>query len=230
MPPLYPGHVPTSRLQKGLVSVFSAFKALNNPTRADMVAALGETTGHHALSRMRRAMRADPTGRCILAERPVIDGAALRRFNLASRPKGSFGAAYGKFLERNGFDPEDRSPVRFVDDEELAYVMLRYRQTHDFAHVLCGLPPTVLGELALKWFEAVQTGLPMCALSALAGPVGLDSRSRSRLRQDLVPWAVKAGFDARPLICVMYEDELDTPLVDLRKRLKLSQAPLSRLA
>jgi ubiquinone biosynthesis protein Coq4 len=29
--------------------------------------------------------------------------------------------------------------VRFVDDEELAYVMTRYRQIHDFVHCLLGL-------------------------------------------------------------------------------------------
>lgn len=30
--------------------------------------------------------------------------------------------------------------VRFVDDEELSYVMQRYRQIHDFIHVLLDLP------------------------------------------------------------------------------------------
>jgi len=39
--------------------------------------------------------------------------------------------------------------------------MTRYREVHDFWHVLCELPPTVLGEITLKWLEAVQTGLPM---------------------------------------------------------------------
>ena len=130
----------------------------------------------------------------------------------------------------HGFDPDDRDAVKFVDDEELAYVMLRYRQTHDFAHVLCGLPPTVLGELALKWFELVQTGMPMCALSALAGPLKLPPAERRLLRSTYAPWALRAGATCRrPLLAVRYEDEFATPLVDLRRRLGNQAAAGCRL-
>lgn len=52
----------------------------------------------------------------------------------------------------------------------------RYREVHDLWHVLSGLPPTVEGELALKWFELVQTGLPVCALGAVFGPLALPRR------------------------------------------------------
>lgn len=52
----------------------------------------------------------------------------------------------------------------------------RYREVHDLWHVLSDLPPTVEGELALKWFELTQTGLPMCALGAVFGPLALPQR------------------------------------------------------
>ena len=57
--------------------------------------------------------------------------------------------------------------MRFVENPDLAYVMLRYRQVHDLWHVVLGMPPTVLGELAVKWVEMLQTGLPMTVLSSL---------------------------------------------------------------
>jgi hypothetical protein len=44
---------------------------------------------------------------------------------------------------------------------------------HDFWHVLCGVHPTVVGEIAVKWFEMVQTKLPVATLSAFAGPLRL---------------------------------------------------------
>ena len=126
----------------------------------------------------------------------------------------------------HGFDPDDRDAVKFVDDEELAYVMLRYRQTHDFAHVVCGLPPTLYGEVVLKWFELAQTGMPMCALSATVAPLRLSRRERSLLRTTHVPWALYAGARCnRPLLAVRFEDELATPLHDLRQRLGLRPAP-----
>lgn len=53
-------------------------------------------------------------------------------------------------------------------------------QVHDFWHVLSGLPPTVVGEIALKWFEMMQTGLPVTALSAFVGPLRLTRGTHSR--------------------------------------------------
>lgn len=40
---------------------------------------------------------------------------------------------------------------------------------------LCPLP-LLSGEVAVKWFEAAQTGLPMCALGAVLGPLRLNVR------------------------------------------------------
>lgn len=37
-------------------------------------------------------------------------------------------------------------PPKFVDDEELAYVIQRYREVHDLMHTLLGMPTTILGE------------------------------------------------------------------------------------
>ena len=49
-----------------------------------------------------------------------------------------------------------RPPVRFLYDEELAYVAQRSREVHDFWHVLFGCHTNVFGELALKAVEFVQ--------------------------------------------------------------------------
>lgn len=36
--------------------------------------------------------------------------------------------------------------------------------------------PCPPGEIVVKWFEAVQTGLPMCILGALFGPIRLSAQ------------------------------------------------------
>lgn len=157
---LYAGHVPTTTVQKVFVAGAAAVRALADPQRADMVAAVGEVTGRVALEGLRRRLQSSEDGRRLLSERPVVTSADIHPERLRRAPAGSFGRAYADFMDKYGFDADDRSPVALVDDEELAYILLRYRQVHDFWHVLCDLPPTVLGELALKWFELVQTGLP----------------------------------------------------------------------
>jgi ubiquinone biosynthesis protein COQ4 len=80
-----------------------------------------------------------------------------------------------QFFQKNA-SPDERAPVSFVDDPELAYVMTRYREVHDLFHTVLGMPTNMLGEITVKWFEALQTGLPMCALGAFFGPVRLGPK------------------------------------------------------
>lgn len=49
------------------------------------------------------------------------------------------------FLLSQRVTPDSRADVKFVDNEELAYVMQRYREVHDFLHTLLGMPTNMLG-------------------------------------------------------------------------------------
>jgi ubiquinone biosynthesis protein COQ4 len=126
-PSLYEGHVPTSTSQKAVLTVYSAVAALVDPKRADLVAVLGETTGHLALLRMRDKMASDPVGAGILLRRPRITEETVNLTHLRTMDTGSFGRSYAEFMDGHGYSPDARPNVRFVEDEELAYVMARYR-------------------------------------------------------------------------------------------------------
>lgn len=63
--------------------------------------------------------------------------------------------------------------MQFLEDPQLAYVMTRYRESHDLVHTVLGMPTTMLGEVAVKWFEALNTGLPMCYGGAVFGALRL---------------------------------------------------------
>ena len=97
--------------------------------------------------------------------------------------------------------------------------MTRYREVHDFWHVLCELPPSVHGEVMLKWLEAVQTGLPMCFLSGAVGPLRLSLKEREELVARGIPWAIRTGGDCEDLLCVYYEEHLERPLKDVQGEL-----------
>ncbi|XP_017263032.1 ubiquinone biosynthesis protein COQ4 homolog, mitochondrial [Kryptolebias marmoratus] len=223
---LYPGHIHTTHLQKALLAVGSGVAALQNPYRHDMVAVLGETTGHLALINLRDRMRNDPEGYLVLTERPKIRLSTLDLEAMASLPDGSFGREYLRFLEDNSVTPDSRAEVKFVDDEELAYVMLRYREVHDLLHTLLGMPTNMLGEVAVKWFEAAQTGLPMCALGALLGPLRLNASRLQSLLTPLGPWALRSGWRARCVLSVFYERRWEQDLEDLRRELNIEPPPV----
>ncbi|KAJ2959719.1 hypothetical protein NQZ79_g4884 [Umbelopsis isabellina] len=222
---LYETHVPISNAQRVILAAGSAVTALVDPYRGDMIATLGETTGQRFLSSIRDQMLQDRTGRRILRTRPIINSKALDLDKLRQLPSDTFGSQYVGWLDKEGVTPDTRSPVQFVDDEELAYVMRRYRECHDFFHTLTGLGVTVEEELALKWFEWVQTGLPMTMLSSLFGPLRLTPGERRRLFKDYVPWAIQCGASAKPLMNVYFEEMLDQPISKVRKELGIFLPP-----
>ncbi|XP_043914184.1 ubiquinone biosynthesis protein COQ4 homolog, mitochondrial [Protopterus annectens] len=221
---LYQSHIHTGPFQKTLLSVGAAVMALYNPYRHDMVAVLGETTGWQALKNLREKMRNDPEGYKILQERPQIRMSTLDIDHLRELPDGTFGREYLRFLDVNRVSPDTRMPVKFVDDEELAYVIQRYREIHDFMHTLLGMPTNMLGEVAVKWFEAVQTGLPMCILGAVFGSLRLDTR-RLQLLSELVPWAVQCGRNAHCILNYFYEKRWELPLEVLREEIGILPLP-----
>ena len=210
--------------------------ALRDPTRADAVAAVGELTGTQALEKLRAVLQQEAPQ--LLHARPIVSKATIPYEQLLQQGQDTldlpytqltFGQAYGRFLHTHGFDPDERDPIQFIDDPELAYIMLRYRQSHDFYHTLTGLPPTVLGEVALKWLELWQTGLPMTAMAGtFASFVTLSWKEQLVLHQYYIPWAHRVGGDQMrfgSLLTVEYEREWDTPLVDLQQRLGVELAP-----
>jgi len=199
----------------------AAASALRNPLRADMVALLGDATGEATLRRMRQRMLEDAVGRRLLRERPRLRSVALAPAALRVLPDGSLGRAYLGFMEHYGFSADGRPAVRedMLADGELAWVMARYREGHDFTHVLTGLPPTLAGELALKVVEAVQTGLPVAQLSALAGPLRLKRPGRwLREAPAIYAWAASCGRQAKPATCLDIERRLAEPLSSCRGR------------
>lgn len=57
------GRVRLNRWQQAAVAVGSAVGALLDPRRADLIAALGETTGKPAFERVLQRMKSSPEGR-----------------------------------------------------------------------------------------------------------------------------------------------------------------------
>lgn len=115
--------------------------------------------------------------------------------------------------------------MHFVDDAELAYVIQRYREVHDFVHTLVGLPINIMGEVAVKWIEAIQTNLPMCWLAAIFGPLQLKNHEIDSYTKKILPWAIECGHKAKPLLFVYYEKRWEQNIDDLRRDLNIPPLP-----
>ncbi|KAL1640602.1 Ubiquinone biosynthesis protein [Diplodia intermedia] len=223
--PNYPGHVPLTTIERGALAVGSAVWSLVDPRRGDLIAALGEATAQpYFIYRLRDAMLRDPTGRRILRDRPRITSKSLNVEWLRTLPENSVGRAYVGWLDREGVSPDTRASVRYIDDEECAYVMQRYRECHDFYHALCGLPVFREGEVALKAFEFANTLLPMTGLSITAA-LTLKQKERRRFWNIYGPWAVENGLKAKEVINVYWEECLEKDVDELRTELGIEKPP-----
>jgi ubiquinone biosynthesis protein COQ4 len=129
--------------------------ALRDPLRADFVAAVGDLSSLHVLKDIRRKMLTTEEGRAILEDKPRVNEETWNQQTLLALPENTFGHQYALWMSRFAFTPEDRTPCRYVPDLELAYIMQRYRETHDVIHVLLNYDVTVAEELAVKWYEMI---------------------------------------------------------------------------
>ncbi|RDL36071.1 putative Ubiquinone biosynthesis protein coq4, mitochondrial [Venustampulla echinocandica] len=222
-PPNYEGHVPLTRLEKAGLAVGSAVGSLINPYRGDLIAALGEATATpYFIYRLRDAMLSSPTGRRILRDRPRISSKTLSMDYLRGLPLNTVGRAYADWLDREGVSPDTRDTVKYIDDEECAYVMQRYRECHDFYHALTGLPIIREGEIALKAFEFSNTLLPMTGLSMFAVTT-LKPVERKRFFNTYLPWALSNGLSAKEIINVYWEEVLETDVKTVREELGIEK-------
>ncbi|KAG2053349.1 ubiquinone biosynthesis protein COQ4, mitochondrial [Suillus hirtellus] len=222
--PAYPGHIPLTPFENGILAVGSALMSLIDTRRADMVAACGETTAGPTLVKLRDTMLESPEGRRILKEMPRINSQTLDWEKLRSLPENTFGRAYVRWLDACKVTPDSREPVHYIDDPELAYVMQRYRETHDLYHALFGLKVSALPELALKAFEFTNLGFPMTALS-LGASVRLKSPQRARLWGEFIPWAARCGSHARCLLTVYWEERWGQDLDEMKKEFGVWDPP-----
>ncbi|XP_035212719.1 ubiquinone biosynthesis protein COQ4 homolog, mitochondrial-like isoform X2 [Stegodyphus dumicola] len=218
---LYEGHIPTTVLQKVLLTVGSSVASITDPYRHDMVAVLSETTGCFAAKKIREKMLKDPEGSQILIEKPRISSSTLDFPLLQTLPEGTLGHAYLCFLKDNNVTPDSRRPVQFIDDAELAYVIQRYREVHDLQHTLLGMPTNMLGEVAVKWVEAIQTGIPMCTAAAIFGPLRFKTLQRQKYLKSYLPWAIDCGFRAKFLMNVYFEKRWEQNIKDIREELNI---------
>lgn len=214
-------HIETNLFQRTLLTVGSSVVSLLNPHRGDMIACLGETTGTSAHRYMLNKMENSHEGLQILRDRPRINSQTVDLEHLKKMPVGTLGKVYSNFLEKNKVTPDSRLPVQFVDDINLAYVVQRYREVHDLFHAILGMPTHMLGEVTVKWVEAIQLRLPMCIGGAIFGPIRLKPKHRQLYLNYYLPWALETGTKSSFLLNLYFEKRWEQPISDLHNEMNI---------
>jgi ubiquinone biosynthesis protein COQ4 len=199
-------------------------RVLRDSERTDEIHVAEELTGRRRFAALRAGISASPEGREILADRPElrsdqVDFGALRRL-----PPHTLGHAYVAHLDTHGLSADSQAaPTRHVSDPEVAYLMRRFRQTHDVWHALLGLGTTGHEEVLVHAFSWGQLRLPVSAMVLVFGTPKhiLLERRWQALRRGLAE-AWRSGRGALPLLPVYWEKLWGDPLEEVRARYRVT--------
>lgn len=196
---------------------------LRDSNRTEQIHVVEETTGRTRFGAVLQELRGTPEGRAFLSRRleinrDQVDFEALRRL-----PAATLGGAYIRHLDDNGLSADTQAALtRHVEDPDIAYLVRRFRQTHDVWHPLTGLGTVPWHEVVIHAFSYGQLRLPVSALIVSLGGLkhGVLERRWDMLSQFLD--AYRKGRDAAPLLGVNWEDQWTDPLDEVRRRYRIA--------
>ena len=203
-------------------------RVLGDSTKTHEIHRVEEITGRPRYRRLLADMMATPEGRRLLADRPELSSELVDYDHLRELPASTFGGAYVRHLDGNKITADyQAAATRHVDDPDMAYLMRRFRQTHDVWHALLGIGITGHEEVLIHWFSYGQLRLPVSALIMVFGTMKhlLLERRWDALRPSMME-AYRGGRDAAPLLPVYWEDLWERPLDEVRNAYNIQ--PLDR--
>ena len=77
----------------------------------------------------------------------------------------------------------------------------------------------------MKWYEMVQTELPMCTLSALFGAAPLSLAEKRYLLSHQIPWGLACGRASTLFMNIYFEQHYEMDIGEMRRRFRISVAP-----
>ncbi|HLL22757.1 MAG TPA: Coq4 family protein [Kofleriaceae bacterium] len=220
----------TSLLKDSVRVAKAVVRVMADSTKTHEIHRVEEITGRPRFRRVLRELAATPEGRRLLADRPELSTELVDFARLRSLPPTTLGNAYARHLDDNGITADyQAAATRHVDDPDMAFLMRRFRQTHDVWHALLGIGITGHEEVLIHWFSWGQLRLPVSAMIMFFGSLKhlvLERRWRA-LRHSALE-AYRAGRDAAPLLGVIWEDLWEQPLDDVRARFQIRPLDRSR--
>ncbi|SOV09960.1 Ubiquinone biosynthesis protein COQ4, mitochondrial [Ustilago sp. UG-2017a] len=174
-------YLPTTFLGRALLTAGSALGLLNNPARGDLLSMLTQVSSRPSLAHLLELMRSTESGRRLLIERPSVNSETVDVDYLASLERGKFGREWIEWLKENGVGPDGRAEADYMSTSEHKYLIQRYRESHDFYHLLLRMPVTQLGETVVKYFEMARMNMPVAGFAAAGGTLRIFGSNLSSL-------------------------------------------------
>ena len=205
----------------------ASLTGIKNPEDAQSISKVGDLSNFHVLRWLRNEMKADPTGVRILDTKPRINEETLPLNRLRNFESNTLGKAYFDFMTKYEFSSNERPLVEYIPDLELAYILQRYRETHDFYHILLGLSSIeIIDELAVKLFEALNLRLPSSSMMALSSFYLLDWQAKTFFIEKYAKQLVAQREGNKLVLNYYFEENLHKPIDLVRAELGIKAIKL----
>lgn len=207
----------------------TAFKGLvtlvKDPSKTDSVFDIVEAMRNTDASKLAvEYIKSKPGVSQIVEERYLTTTPNLD--DLIKYPEGSLGYEYAFAMKEAGFDPDFYRKITVEDD--LSYILLRIRQSHDIWHTVTGFGTDSIGELGLQAFSLAQTHLPLPIILIAGGLLKTLLKSPQELDRllDRIALGYRMGAKAKPFVAQKWEENWDKPLAELRAELGVETSPV----
>ncbi|MDG2989646.1 Coq4 family protein [Candidatus Synechococcus calcipolaris G9] len=144
---------------------------------------------------------------------------------LIKLPEGTLGHVFAADMLAKGFDPDFFHKVPVEND--IAYMKMLWRSTHDIYHVVTGFDTDIVGELALQAFMIAQHSIPISIMAYGAGLVETalySPQDLDRLMQETTrAWDMGTQTPAK-FLAQKWDQYLDQPLTAVRDQLGIPKS------
>lgn len=213
--PIYSNSI---RIQK---MIEYAINGIKDPEDGNHISNLTDLSSMHSVRWIKLKMEETEEGIKILKLKPRVTEQSLNFTNLKDYKQNTLGYAYYKYMKENQFTPDDRPVAKYIPDVELAYVCQRYKETHDFYHVLLNYGRSVPDEIAVKWFEALHLRLPSSSLAGIFGPLRLSPSENFNLYSKYLPNVITNSQNCKFIMGYYFEERMNQNIDELRKEINL---------
>lgn len=160
---------------------------------------------------------------------------------LAQCKPGTLGQGYHKFIVDNKLEANLGKNYRDFNEQlhasgtldrlpsDMSYMMVRGFQIHDFQHVLVGFDSSPMGELKLAAFYLAQLRFPYHAMrmAVTTAHMAFVNPGITVDAMDAIVEGWAFGRASKNINFTRWEDEIDTPLDELRRRFGLNTTLLA---
>ncbi|KGF71646.1 hypothetical protein DO97_17075 [Neosynechococcus sphagnicola sy1] len=170
-------------------------------------------------------LKSIPEMAALISERYVTPIPDLKA--LLALPKDTLGYVYAAKMTAENFDPNFYRPVPIAED--LDYIRLRTRHTHDIWHAVTGFDTDSLGEVGLQAFGFSQMHYPSAVLIMTAGLISSVIRSTQDSHEidayfETIYQGYQMGRQAKLFLAQKWEEGWDKPLAQWREELNVKPA------